>query len=107
MEFETFRSHLMDLLQSRGHSFSSLGAALKLSPSTLSRWVAGDRAPTLEYVIKIADYFNVSVDWLLGRDGDRYNIVSTDIQEITTLYTLATEDDRNVVKAVLNKYRKE
>ncbi|MCL2053844.1 MAG: helix-turn-helix domain-containing protein [Oscillospiraceae bacterium] len=36
-------------------------------------WKKGERIPSAESLIKIADYFNVSVDYLLGRNQDTDN----------------------------------
>lgn len=48
-------------------SQQQLASYLKVSPSALSNWESDKREPDLATVIKIADYFNVSVDVLLGR----------------------------------------
>lgn len=38
-----------------------------MSQNTISRYETGDREPGIIELIKIADYFNISVDYLLGR----------------------------------------
>ncbi len=40
---------------------------LNISNTTLSQYEAGNRTPSDEIKEKVADYFNVSVDYLLGR----------------------------------------
>ncbi|QNU68106.1 helix-turn-helix transcriptional regulator [Ruminiclostridium herbifermentans] len=40
---------------------------LNISNTTLSQYEAGNRTPNDEIKEKVADYFNVSVDYLLGR----------------------------------------
>ncbi len=53
---------------------------LNISNTTLSQYEAGNRTPSDEIKEKVADYFNVSVDYLLGRtekcnfedDGSEY-----------------------------------
>ena len=35
--------------------------------NTISRYETGEREPGIDELIKIADYFNVSVDYLIGR----------------------------------------
>lgn len=49
-------------------SMKELGKILGLSESTISLYEAGKREPDIKTLIKIADYFNVSVDVLLSRD---------------------------------------
>lgn len=51
-------------------SQQELAAYLKVSPSTISNWEANKREPDLSTIVKIADYFNVSIDTLLNR---KYN----------------------------------
>lgn len=44
-----------------------LAQKLKISEPTLSRFLAGTRGITLKMAIKIADYYRLSLDELLGR----------------------------------------
>ncbi len=51
------------------HGISQLKLALELNTSqnTISRYETGEREPGIAELIKIADYFNVSIDYLVGR----------------------------------------
>lgn len=40
---------------------------LNVSQSAVGNWEAGKRIPDTEMLCKIADFFNVSIDYLLGR----------------------------------------
>ena len=40
---------------------------LNTNQNTISRYETGEREPGINELIKIADYFNVSVDYLLER----------------------------------------
>jgi len=44
-----------------------LAAILQLSPSTINKYEKGERIPEIKHLIKIADFFDVSTDFLLGR----------------------------------------
>lgn len=105
MDFETFKIRLEHLIESRGYSMHTFASEIGISTATLSRYISGNRTPDLKYICKIADFCDVSVDWLLGRDDEKYKAMPQDLQEVTQLYTIASEDDRRVVQAVLNKYR--
>ena len=42
-----------------------LGQRIGLTPVAISRYLSGNRKPTIEFAIKISKAFNVSLDWLL------------------------------------------
>ena len=44
-----------------------LGMELGMSQNTISRYETGAREPSNDELIAIADYFDVSIDYLLGR----------------------------------------
>ena len=44
-----------------------LALDLHMSQNTISRYENGEREPGVSELIKIADYFDVSIDYLLGR----------------------------------------
>ncbi len=44
---------------------------LNMSQNTISRYENGEREPGIAELIRIADYFHVSVDYLLGRTDKR------------------------------------
>ncbi|MBQ9557637.1 MAG: helix-turn-helix transcriptional regulator [Clostridia bacterium] len=58
----------------KNHCISQLKLAmdLNMNQNTISRYETGDREPGIADLIKIADYFNVSIDYLVGR-GDNPN----------------------------------
>jgi len=52
-------------------SQEELGIMLGVSDPTINRYEKGQRQPNTTMLCKIADYFCVSVDYLLGRKEDR------------------------------------
>lgn len=48
-----------------------LAKILHVAPSLVSEWERGTRAVRTEHLVNLADYFGVSVDWLMGRDAPR------------------------------------
>jgi len=64
-----FGKRLKLLREQRDIPLSKVATSLKTTKATLSRYENGLMDPSLEAVIKIADYFNVSLDWIAGR-GD-------------------------------------
>lgn len=62
-------SVLKDLLDLHSMTQRQLAEALDLSPSALGNYIQGTREPDYGTLIRIADYFHVSTDFLLGRSG--------------------------------------
>ena len=58
---------LKQIRKSKGISQLKLAIDLNTNQNTISRYETGEREPGINELIKIADYFNVSVDYLLGR----------------------------------------
>jgi repressor LexA len=48
-----------------------LAEILHVAPSLVSEWERGTRTVRTEHLVNLADYFDVSVDWLMGRDAPR------------------------------------
>jgi len=59
---------LKELRKEHKLSMKELGKILGLSESTISLYEAGKREPDIKTLIKMADYFKVSVDVLIGRN---------------------------------------
>ncbi len=58
---------LREIRKSRNISQTKLAIDLNTTQNTISRWENGLREPGIEELIRIADYFNVSLDYLLER----------------------------------------
>ena len=82
-----------------------------LSVNALSSMQSGGYFPRLEAIVKIADYLECSVDYLLGRAEIPSNIKKTVPQTFTPeeinlvmAYRQAESDDKSIVDLSLNKY---
>ena len=58
---------LKSLRESKNLKQSELAEAFKVSQSTIAMWETGKRDPDSEAIERVADYFNVSIDYLMGR----------------------------------------
>ncbi len=58
---------LKEIRRAKKVSQLRLAMDLNMNQNTISRYETGDREPGINELIKIADYFNVSIDYLLGR----------------------------------------
>ena len=66
MNKNVFGNKLKELREIRGIKQRELSKELGFSRTTLSGWERGARNPSLDDVVLIAKYFNVSTDFLLG-----------------------------------------
>lgn len=62
---------LKELRKEKGISQLKLAMDLSMNQNTISRYETEERQADYETLIKIVDYFNVSIDYLLGRTENR------------------------------------
>ncbi|HHY65995.1 MAG TPA: helix-turn-helix domain-containing protein [Alicyclobacillus sp.] len=65
-----FPERLRELRKKRKLTAREFGAKFGLAESTISGYETGARTPDLATVEKFADFFQVSVDYILGRTDD-------------------------------------
>ncbi len=63
-----FSNRLNEVRKSRGITAQQMADHLCMGLRAYRNYESGDRFPSPETLIKIADYLNVSIDYLLGRD---------------------------------------
>lgn len=56
---------LRELRKSKGISLKELGAIIGVAESTMSLYESGKRQPDYETLLKLAEYYGVTVDYLL------------------------------------------
>lgn len=59
---------LKELREQKKISQIKLTQELNISPITYNRYETGKREPNIETLIKLADFYNVTLDYLVGRD---------------------------------------
>lgn len=72
------------LREEKGINQRDLARYLGISNTTLSQYENGQRTPSDEIKIKIANYFDVSVDYLLGRTNIRKPDVNLELPDAFT-----------------------
>lgn len=70
-----FENRLKELLQEQEITYAELAKRLSIPKGTISNWFNRKSEPTIGYVIKLADYFQVTTDYLLGREDYGTGIV--------------------------------
>lgn len=65
-----FSDILVKLIEERGVTAYQIAKATGLSNTALSRYKSGKQDPAIDKLIAIADFFDVSTDYLLGRTSN-------------------------------------
>lgn len=68
---EEFSLCLKKLRMKRKLSQKQIAEELKISQQQYSKWEGGIITPNAETLVRLADYFDVSIDFLLGRKSER------------------------------------
>jgi transcriptional regulator with XRE-family HTH domain len=70
MDRELFSSRLKALRTANKLSQEELGSVIGLRKAAVSLVESSQRAVSIDVLIALADYFNVSIDYLVGRSDD-------------------------------------
>ena len=68
---EILAKRMKELRKERKITQSDLAQALEIALVSYKRYEANERDPMAPFIKSIADYFNVSADYLLGRSDQR------------------------------------
>lgn len=64
-----FGERLKKLRLEKGYYQADLADILKTKQTNISRWEKGEFEPSFEQLIEIAEFFDVSTDYLLGLES--------------------------------------
>lgn len=82
-----FGQRLKSLRLERDLKQSELAKIIEVSPSTIGMYEQGRRYADLETLNKIADYFDVSVDYLIGRtDVKKFDDFPEEVKRLANLF---------------------
>lgn len=108
------------LLESKGLKNSDVSKATGVSNMTLSDWKNGKSTPKADKLQKIADFFDVSIDFLITGEEQENYYVNDDARELAEFlhknpeYKVLFNASRNVkrediefVKTMLDKFRQD
>ncbi len=68
---QTFQERFEKLCEEKGTTHYKVSRDCYFDKSNISRWLSKGYLPTLEILDMIAKYFNVSIDYILGRSDFR------------------------------------
>lgn len=101
-----FSDKFKELRKSRNLSQQQLADYLHTSKSSVNMYERGEREPGLEMLEAIADYFNVDMDYLLGKaevankalfNNPPLKLPNADEQELLTIYRNVNQEGQDYI----------
>lgn len=95
----------LQLQKEGGVSLNRLEQALGIGKSTISSW--DKKSPSADKLTKLADHFNCSIDYLLGREQqkeapDDWQELTEDEKELVLYYRVVSHDIKDSVHCLLS-----
>lgn len=104
--------NLKALRDESGITQKQLAEAIGVSQQSINKYENHNIEPDIETLIRLADYFNTSVDYLIGHTQVRRKIevvhsyeLSTDESCIIDGYRKLSDKQKHCVSAVINSYQ--
>lgn len=91
---------LKELREEIGYSQTQVANAIKTNQRNIGRWENGENEPTSSFIVKLADFFNVSTDCLLGREdfeninGKILPVMDKETQELLKIFEILNQRQR-------------
>ena len=109
MENRSFQDVFKELRLEKNISQDKMAEELDVSPALISKWDRNASTPAPEMLEYIADYFNVSVDYLIGRS--KYKNLEYENNEIDNILFSKVKDlsdeDKQAVLGIINAIKKD
>ena len=102
-----FTERFNELLKSRSINAVTLAKELGVPKSIVYEWRSGARDPSLENMLRVADYFGVSLEYLTGREDQETDIEKELLVLLRAARDISVEDHDALVnsfKSNLNIY---
>jgi len=97
-EKDRFREHLQHIRQTKGLSQGDLAKRTGLKPAAISHFETGQRKPSFDNLIKLADALGVSMDFLFGGGSEH---ASTASRKLLRDFEKLSPRDQDVVQEMI------
>lgn len=68
-----FEEKVIELMKQEGLSQKQLAEKINVTEASMSRYLKGERVPRIDVIVKLANVFNVSIEYLQGiKEVDEY-----------------------------------
>ena len=65
-----FNEHLRSIRKKKGYTQRQVASAIEITERNYQYYESGEREPSMGTLIALADYIDVSLDYLVGRSDD-------------------------------------
>lgn len=93
----TFSIRFKELRLNHKLTQDDLAKKLKISKSSISMYENGNREPDFETLELIADYFNVDMNFLLGKSNNTTRILNKQQYDLLSMYDQLNDDGQSKV----------
>ncbi|EQI64891.1 helix-turn-helix domain-containing protein [Clostridioides difficile] len=97
-----FGDRIKQLRENMNLSREELSNKINISYSALSKYETNNRFPDKVTLNKIADFFDVSTDYLLGRNKNISNEEDKEVKELVDIIYKLDKEDRDAVLKILD-----
>ncbi len=77
-----FKTIILDLMNEKGLNSAELSKISGIPYTTIRGWINANKLPDYFTLIKLSDFFQVSTDYLLGREDDLGNVKIPDVSPV-------------------------
>lgn len=96
---------IVSLIEETGCEQKDFCKAIGIKPSLMSDWKSGRNKSYPKYLPQIANYFGVSVDYLLGLTSDRKSAdYEVSVDDMLKLYDIMTDAQKSEFIVRFNKF---
>ena len=109
MKITTSTERINELFDSDPRNDTAIAKALGVSKQSVSSWRAGLRSPKKPVLIKIAEEYNVSIEWLMGFDVERSGvhtpppIIISNADLLAKVFNYMSTEEYEIVISILEK----
>jgi transcriptional regulator with XRE-family HTH domain len=99
---------LFELRNEKSLSQRDMAKIMNISQGTFNNWENGNTQPSIEQLIALANYFGVSVDYLIGNSDDlgviRYKSMSEENSKLISLLCNVPPQLKQAIITILTEY---
>lgn len=97
-----FSNILIDLLNQNGLNALTLAKQIGVPKSVVYEWRSGEREPSVENLVKLSDFFGVSLEYLTGRPEEDNDPLE---KELVVLLRAARNTSRKDYEALVAGFK--